>query len=72
MKKLIVKSIVSALVFCLTVTTFAFAASNITKNIRVNYAGIKLNVNGTEVIPKDANGATVEPFIYNVIPLTLP
>lgn len=65
MKKLIVKSIVSALVFCLTVTTFAFAASNITKNIRVNYAGIKLNVNGTEVTPKDANGATVEPFIYN-------
>ena len=68
MKKLILKSVVSALVFCMTVTSFAFAASNITKNIRVNYAGIKLNVNGAEVTPKDANGATVEPFIYNGTP----
>lgn len=46
------------------VTATAFAASG-TKNIAVTYKNIKLNIDGVEVTPKDANGATVEPFVYN-------
>ena len=42
----------------------AVAASNIrTKNMEVNYMGIKLVVDGIEVTPKDANGTVVEPFV---------
>jgi len=35
------------------------------KTITVQYAGIKLVVDGIQVTPKDANGAVVEPFVYN-------
>ncbi len=64
MKKFIIKSIVFSLVFCVTMTGFAFATTGM-KTIEVSYQNIKLNVEGVEVTPKDANGATVEPFIYN-------
>ena len=43
----------------------ALAASTVYQNIQVQYSGIKLVVDGVEVTPKDANGTTVEPFIYN-------
>ena len=47
------------------VTGTALAANAVYKNIRVQYCGIKLVVDGQTVIPKDANGKVVEPFIYN-------
>lgn len=56
----------AALALCTgMVTGTALAANTVYKNIRVQYCGIKLMVNGTPVTPKDANGSTVEPFIYN-------
>ncbi len=36
-----------------------------TKTIDVQYADIKLVVDGIQITPKDANGTVVEPFIYN-------
>lgn len=50
---------------CAAATTCAFAARVVTKNITVEYADIKLVVDGVQVTPKDANGAVVEPFVYN-------
>ena len=56
----------AALALCTgMVTGTALAANTVYKNIRVQYCGIKLMVNGAPVTPKDANGSTVEPFIYN-------
>lgn len=56
----------AALALCTgMVTGTALAANTVYKNIRVQYCGIKLVVNGAPVTPKDANGSTVEPFIYN-------
>lgn len=50
---------------CMVATSVSFAANTIKKTITVEYSGIKLVVDGVEVTPKDANGATVEPFVYN-------
>lgn len=50
---------------CAAATTCAFAARVVTKNITVEYSNIKLVVDGVQVTPKDANGAVVEPFVYN-------
>ncbi|WP_282941564.1 DL-endopeptidase inhibitor IseA family protein [Paenibacillus sp. RC67] len=41
----------------------AFAAP-VTKTITAAYSNIKLYVNGQQIIPKDTDGAVVEPFIY--------
>lgn len=41
-----------------------YAASN-TKTIEVLYNSIKIYVDGVKIDPKDPNGNTVEPFIYN-------
>ena len=43
----------------------ALAAGKIYKNITVQYDNIKLVIDGVTITPKDANGSTVEPFIYN-------
>ena len=65
MKKTIFKRF-AALALCAgMVSSTALAANTIYKNIRVEYSGIKLVVDGQTVVPKDANGKTVEPFIYN-------
>lgn len=54
------------LVLCaLLLTGTAYAAGVTTKNISVTYRNIKLVVDGAQVTPKDANGAVVEPFVYN-------
>ncbi len=36
--------------------------STYSKDVALNYNNIKLNVNGTEIVPKDVNGNIVEPF----------
>ena len=43
----------------------AFAANTVYRTITVQYSDIKLVVDGVKVTPKDADGITVEPFIYN-------
>lgn len=56
----------AALALCAALTGgTALAASTVYRTITVQYSGIKLVVDGVEVTPQDANGTTVEPFIYN-------
>lgn len=45
--------------------TFEGLAVSVGKNITVYFNEIKLMIDGKIVTPKDANGNTVEPFIYN-------
>ncbi len=40
------------------------AGSSYTKEITASYSGISLVVDGVPIVPKDANGNVVEPFIY--------
>ena len=55
-----------AVVLCLVLlTATAYAAGYTTKTITVTYKDIKLNIEGTQVTPKDANGAVVEPFMHS-------
>ena len=49
---------------CSTLVTTTLAKQN-TENIEVTYRDIKIDINGAIIIPKDANGNPVEPFIYN-------
>ena len=65
MKYSLLKRLAALGVCCALATTFAFAASTIHKTVTIEYASIKLVVDGVEITPKDANGATVEPFILN-------
>lgn len=56
----------AALALCAALTGgTALAANTVYRTITVQYSGIKLVVDGVEVTPQDANGTTVEPFIYN-------
>ena len=56
----------AALALCAVLTGgTARAANTVYRTITVQYSGIKLVVDGVEVTPQDANGTTVEPFIYN-------
>jgi transglutaminase-like putative cysteine protease len=40
-------------------------AANLTQNIAATYRDIKIYIDRTLIAPKDANGAVVEPFIFN-------
>lgn len=40
------------------------SAAAVTKQISATYSGIQIVVDGVKVTPKDANGKTVEPFIF--------
>ncbi|MFR3786265.1 MAG: stalk domain-containing protein [Agathobaculum desmolans] len=56
----------AALALCAALTSgTAFAANTVYRTITVQYSDIKLVVDGVKVTPKDADGITVEPFIYN-------
>lgn len=65
MKKTLLKRLTALAVCCGVATSFAFAANAIRKTVTIEYANIKMVVDGIPVTPKDANGKTVEPFIYN-------
>ena len=60
--KFIFPALLAVSVFPLAVPTMASSARI---NISVVFKNISLFVDGTVFIPKDATGATVEPFIYN-------
>lgn len=54
-----------ALGVCMVLTTGgALAANAVSKQITVQYSGIKLVVDNVPITPKDANGVVIEPFIY--------
>lgn len=48
------------LVLTLSVSVFALSG---TMSLSATYKNIKIKVNGTTVVPKDANGKVVEPFV---------
>lgn len=58
------KILVAVLCCSLALVTVAYA-TNATKSIQAAYMNIKLVIDGVPVTPKDSNGTTVEPFIYN-------
>lgn len=59
------RRVLAAVLCCaLTLVTVAYA-TNATKTIQAAYMNIKLVVDGVPITPKDSNGSTVEPFIYN-------
>lgn len=64
MKKSI-RIIAIALIFVLLLGTVGYGANGIIKNIQAYYVGVKLVVDGVPVVTKNANGESVEPFIYN-------
>ena len=65
MKKRLQGFIAGALVAALTVGAVPSIAKEAAEQITAVYRNIKLVVDGVLVEPKDANGNTVEPFIYN-------
>ncbi len=53
------------LLICTLITSGTVFAKNLTEKIDVIYNNIKILIDGKEYTPTDANGNTVEPFIYN-------
>lgn len=64
MKNTLKGYLIGVLSTILLIGSVAYAASN-TKTIEALYNNIKIYVDGVKIDPKDANGNTVEPFIYN-------
>lgn len=62
MKKYVIGFATGLLIGTMTVGAFAATGS---QNIRATYKDIKVAVNNTVVSLKDAQGRTVEPFVYN-------
>lgn len=60
------KDVALGLTIAGAVGTMAFSASAaaVTKQISATYNNIQIVVDGVKVTPKDANGKTVEPFVY--------
>ena len=54
-----------ALALSLGMFTMGALAASGTRTLEVTFKDIKLVVDGTEVVPKDAAGNVVEPFVYN-------
>lgn len=61
-KGFFIGTIVMTLIFSMTISAFAITGS---KSITASYNNIKIYVNQKLITPKDGNGNTVEPFIYN-------
>ena len=55
---------VLSIILLLSVSMVAYAAVR-TQSLSVTFNNIRLVVNGELIIPRDANGHVVEPFIYN-------
>jgi len=57
--------IIGVIITLILVPTFSAFATPLLKQISVRMGGIKIVVDGEEIIPKDADGNVVEPLIYN-------
>jgi len=56
-------TIVLAVLILFSTLGFSAIATNGYKDVQLWYNNIKIMLNGTEIVPKDANGKVVEPFI---------
>lgn len=61
-KKIKIALIAAATVLALSVTAFS---KTISQRAEIFYNNIKIYINGAEIVPKDAKGNTVEPFIMD-------
>ncbi|MDP4182776.1 MAG: copper amine oxidase N-terminal domain-containing protein, partial [Bacillota bacterium] len=59
-----IKGIIIGAVGATVLTTTVFAAP-VAKNVQLFFNNIKIYVDDSAVTPKDAQGNTVEPFVYN-------
>lgn len=59
------KKAAAAVCMAAVLGTSAVFAASVTRTIDVEFNDIKINVDGEEITPKDANGKTVEPFTYD-------
>lgn len=59
------QGMICAFLICAFIADGTTSASKLEKAIDVTYRDIKIMINGEELIPKDAAGNIVEPFIYN-------
>lgn len=66
-KKAQVKGFIKGVIFSLLIISviFTISAAQMTKEATLHYNNIKITVDGKEVIPTDANGNLVEPFIID-------
>lgn len=64
MKKRLQGLLAGLLIGLMVPAGFVFA-KNGTETVDANYKDIKIYVDGVKIDPKDANGDSVEPFIYN-------
>ncbi len=65
MKKTMLQRL-AALCLCMgLVSVSAMAAGTVYRDITVQYDNIKIVIDGVTITPRNANGAVVEPFIYN-------
>ncbi len=60
-----IQGVISGLLIGVLCTSSIVWAKNAVETIEVSYDNIRIFMDGEEVQPKDANGQTVEPFIYN-------
>lgn len=65
MKKPVKAGLALACALALVLGTAVAAGTITTKQLLAQYVGIKLEVNGQEVTPKDQSGNTVEPFVVD-------
>ncbi len=56
---------IAGVLCCVLFAGIGVLAKNTTETIQAIYRDIKIYVDGVKIEPKDANGNTVEPFIYN-------
>ena len=59
------QGLISGILIGALVTSGIVFAEQITQTAQLFYNDIKININGSKVLPKDANGNYVEPFIIN-------
>ena len=66
-KKHSIKDIIIGMTIATIIFTFVLpvVAAPLSKTVEIVYNSIKINVDGNEITPKDANGNVVEPFNYN-------
>ena len=60
-----IQGLIAGILIGAVCTGGAVFAKNASETIEVLYENIKIFVDGEQIDPKDANGQTVEPFIYN-------
>lgn len=65
MKNKLWKALITCLLVVALLSVSVWAVTDTVKNLEAHYTGISLVVNGVQVIPKDANGKVVDPFIVD-------